>query len=81
VVAAVGRGANLAVFGANTAYWRARLAGRTLGLAGQPDRRDGRPRFVVVHEGRAARPARAFATRAGPPLASGIRPTRARRNS
>jgi hypothetical protein len=48
VVAAVGRGANLAVFGANTAYWRARLAGRGLGLAGQPDRRDGRPRFVVV---------------------------------
>ena len=39
---------NLAVFGANTAYWRARLAGRSVGLAGQPGRRDGRPRLVVV---------------------------------
>jgi N,N-dimethylformamidase beta subunit-like, C-terminal len=48
VVAAVAHGANLAVFGANTAYWRARLAGRSTGLAGQPDRRDGRPRLVVV---------------------------------
>jgi len=48
VTAAVSRGANLAVFGANTAYWRARLAGRTTGLPAQPDRRDGRPRLVVV---------------------------------
>ena len=48
LTAAVSRGANLAVFGANTAYWRARLAGRTTGLPGQPDRRDGRPRLVVV---------------------------------
>jgi hypothetical protein len=48
VVGAVAHGANLAVFGANTAYWRARLAGRSVGLAGQPDRRDGRPRLVVV---------------------------------
>jgi hypothetical protein len=47
VTAAVARGSNLAVFGANTAYWRVRLAGRTIGLAGQPDRRDGRPRIVV----------------------------------
>ncbi|HVN13033.1 MAG TPA: N,N-dimethylformamidase beta subunit family domain-containing protein [Kineosporiaceae bacterium] len=48
VVDAVAHGANLAVFGANTAYWRARLAGRSTGLLGQPDRRDGRPRLVVV---------------------------------
>ena len=48
VVAAVATGANLAAFGANTAYWRARLAGRTVGLAGEPSRRDGRPRLVVV---------------------------------
>ena len=48
LTAAVSGGANLAVFGANTAYWRARLAGRTTGLPGQPDRRDGRPRLVVV---------------------------------
>jgi len=48
VVGAVTRGTNLVAFGANTAYWRARLAGRTLGLPGRPDRRDGRPRVVVV---------------------------------
>ncbi|MGZ4603474.1 MAG: N,N-dimethylformamidase beta subunit family domain-containing protein [Kineosporiaceae bacterium] len=48
VVDAVAHGTNLAVFGANTAYWRARLAGRATGLVGQPDRRDGRPRLVVV---------------------------------
>jgi hypothetical protein len=40
------RGTNLAFFGSNTAYWRVRLAGRTIGLAGQPDRRDGRPRLI-----------------------------------
>jgi hypothetical protein len=48
VVAAVHGGANLAVFGANTAYWRARLAGASTGLVGAPGRRDGRPRLVVV---------------------------------
>jgi hypothetical protein len=48
VVGAEAHGANLAVFGANVAYWRARLAGRSAGLVGQPDRRDGRPRLVVV---------------------------------
>lgn len=47
VTAAVSHGTNLAVLGANTAYWRVRLAGRTVGLPGQPDRRDGRPRIVV----------------------------------
>lgn len=44
---AVAAGANLAVFGANTAYWRVRLAGRTIGLQAQPDRRDGRPRIIM----------------------------------
>jgi len=43
----VASGTNLAVFGANTAYWRVRLAGRQAGLAAQPDRRDGRPRLLV----------------------------------
>jgi hypothetical protein len=47
VTAAVGKGSNLAIFGANTAYWRVRLAGRTVGLPGQPDRRGGLPRLVV----------------------------------
>jgi hypothetical protein len=47
VTRAVAAGSNLAVFGANTAYWRVRLAGRTTGLAAQTDRRDGRPRVVV----------------------------------
>ena len=47
VTAAVGRGTNLAIFGANTAYWRVRLAGRTVGLPGQPDRRGDQPRLVV----------------------------------
>lgn len=47
VTAAVSRGTNLAVFGANTAYWRVRLAGRAVGLRQQPDRRDGLPRLVV----------------------------------
>ena len=46
VVAEVRRGTNLAVFGANTAYWRVRLAGRKVALAAQPSRRDGRPRIV-----------------------------------
>ena len=48
VVAAVRAGTNLAVFGANTAYWRARLAGAASGLVAAPERRDGRPRLVVV---------------------------------
>ncbi len=47
VIAAVGRGTNLAVFGANTSYWRVRLAGRAIGVPGQPSRRDGAPRIVV----------------------------------
>jgi hypothetical protein len=47
VTAAVAKGSNLAIFGANTAYWRVRLAGRTVGLPGQPDRRGGLPRLVV----------------------------------
>jgi hypothetical protein len=47
VTAAVARGTNLAVFGANTAYWRVRLAGRAVALPGQLDRRDGLPRLVV----------------------------------
>jgi hypothetical protein len=47
VTRAVAAGSNLAVFGANTAYWRVRLAGRSTGLAAQPDRRDGRPRVIV----------------------------------
>jgi hypothetical protein len=46
VVAQVRSGTNLAVFGANTAYWRVRLAGRKVGLAAQPARRDGRPRII-----------------------------------
>lgn len=37
-------GTNLAVFGANTAYWRARLAGKALDL----HRHDGRLRVMVV---------------------------------
>lgn len=48
VVRAGALGANLAFLGANTAYWRVRLAGRS--GAGDPrpaDRRDGRPRLVV----------------------------------
>jgi hypothetical protein len=59
VVAAVVHGANLAVFGANTAYWRARLAGRSNGLVNQPDRRDGRPRLVIVTKDAALDPLRA----------------------
>lgn len=47
VTTAVAKGSNLAVFGANTAYWRVRLAGRTVGLPGQPDRLGGLPRLVV----------------------------------
>jgi hypothetical protein len=47
VTSEVAAGANLAIFGANTAYWRVRLAGRQIGLPGQPDRRDGRPRIIV----------------------------------
>jgi hypothetical protein len=47
VTGAVGTGSNLAVFGANTAYWRVRLAGRQTGLPGAPDRRDGQPRVIV----------------------------------
>ena len=47
VTAQVARGANLAVLGANTAYWRVRLAGAGTALPGQPDRRDGRPRVIV----------------------------------
>ncbi len=48
LTAAVAGGVNLAAFGANTAYWRARLAGRASGLPREPGRRDGRPRLVVV---------------------------------
>lgn len=47
VTAQVAAGTNLAVFGANTAYWRVRLGGRQIDLPGQPDRRDGRPRIIV----------------------------------
>ena len=47
VTQAVARGTNLAVFGANTAYWRVRLGGRATALAAQPDRRDGRPRILA----------------------------------
>ncbi|HEY6797733.1 MAG TPA: N,N-dimethylformamidase beta subunit family domain-containing protein [Kineosporiaceae bacterium] len=47
VTEAVASGSNLAVFGANTAYWRVRLAGRQTGLPGAPDRRDGAPRIIV----------------------------------
>ncbi|HET9657049.1 MAG TPA: N,N-dimethylformamidase beta subunit family domain-containing protein [Kineosporiaceae bacterium] len=47
VTAAVAKGSNLAIFGANTAYWRVRLAGREVGLPGQPDRRNAEPRLVV----------------------------------
>jgi hypothetical protein len=47
VTAAVARGSNLAIFGANTAYWRVRLAGRQVGQPGEPDRRNGEPRLVV----------------------------------
>jgi N,N-dimethylformamidase beta subunit-like, C-terminal len=47
VTTQVAAGSNLAIFGANTAYWRVRLAGRQIGLPGEPDRRDGRPRIIV----------------------------------
>jgi hypothetical protein len=47
VTSAMGAGTNLAVFGANTAYWRVRMAGRTIGLPGAPQRRDGTPRVLV----------------------------------
>jgi hypothetical protein len=47
VTGALAAGSNLAVFGANTAYWRVRLAGGRTALASQPDRRDGRPRIIV----------------------------------
>jgi hypothetical protein len=48
VVAAVHSGTNLAVLGANTAYWRVRLAGRAgPGDARPPGRRDGEPRIIV----------------------------------
>lgn len=46
VVAAERAGTNVAFFGANTAYWRVRLAGRAVGVPGEPTRRDGRPRLV-----------------------------------
>jgi len=46
VVAATHAGTNVAFFGANTAYWRVRLAGRDVGIPGAPTRRDGRPRLV-----------------------------------
>jgi hypothetical protein len=45
-------GANLAVFGANTSYWRARLAGRELDL----HHHDGRPRVLVVTRNAATDP-------------------------
>lgn len=47
VTQAVAKGTNLAVLGANTAYWRVRLAGRQLGLPAAPNRRDSSPRLVV----------------------------------
>jgi hypothetical protein len=47
VAAQVAAGGNLAVLGANTAYWRVRLAGRQTGLPGQRDARDGRARVLV----------------------------------
>jgi len=47
VVQQVSGGTNLAVFGANTSYWRVRLAGAGTGLVAQPARHDGRPRLVV----------------------------------
>jgi hypothetical protein len=47
VTAATARGTNLAVLGANTAYWRVRLAGRAVALAASPQRRDGTPRVIV----------------------------------
>ncbi len=47
VLAAAGRGTNLAVFGANTAYWRVRLAGRALGVPGDRGRSGGLPRIIV----------------------------------
>jgi len=48
VVAAVHSGTNLAVLGANTAYWRVRLAGRAApGDARAAGRRDGEPRIIV----------------------------------
>ncbi len=56
VIHAVDAGTNLAIFGANTAYWRVRLAGATIGLPGQPDRRDGRPRIIVGTKNAAADP-------------------------
>lgn len=46
VAAAQRAGTNVAFFGANTAYWRVRLAGRDVALSAQPDRRDGRPRVL-----------------------------------
>ena len=46
MVAATHAGTNVAFFGANTAYWRVRLAGRDVGIPGAPSRRDGRPRLV-----------------------------------
>ena len=47
VTAQVAAGSNLAVFGANTAYWRVRLAGKGPTPAGRPDAGDGRPRVIV----------------------------------
>jgi hypothetical protein len=48
VLGAVARGTNLAVFGANTSYWRVRLAGAGgAGDARPTDRQDGVPRLVV----------------------------------
>jgi hypothetical protein len=58
VTKAVDGGTNLAVLGANTAYWRVRLAGRATGVPGQPDRRDGRPRIVTGTKNAAADPLR-----------------------
>ena len=46
VVAATHKGTNLAVFGANTAYWRVRLGGRSVALSANPSRRDGLPRVI-----------------------------------
>ncbi len=46
--AAVDNGTNLAVFGANTGYWRTRLAGPIGALPGLADHRDGGPRVLVV---------------------------------
>ena len=56
VIDAVAHGTNLASFGANTAYWRIRMAGAQAGPDSLAGRRDGRPRVVFASKNAAEDP-------------------------